>query len=139
MKWLKNQLRSRRVQPVSHRLGTDVQRMPPQQRQHLPLVLSPLFVVVNGVSVCLNTGTCKNIRTPPETMGKGKGSGKGMTTQELLERYEDMAKTVDASVDLTGRGRRTDGTRAPDLLAIGWRSVCSRFAASVCQCYHCHG
>ena len=135
-------------------------------------MLSPLVVVVNGVSVCLNTGTCKNIRTPPETMGKGSsskgwktsegvaGSNRSVTDSGLTfsgcprsidstcclccrpqdsKKYEDMAKKVDGFVDLTGRGRRTDGTRAPDLLAIGWCSVCSRFAASACQCYRCHG
>ena len=96
---LENKRRSCGAQPVSHRLGPDIQWVPPQHRQHMLFVLSP----------------------------------------PTLEKYEDMAKKVDYFVDLTGRGRRTDGTRAPDLLAIGWRSVCSRFAASVCQCYHCHG
>ena len=88
-------------------------------------------------------------------MGKGKGSGKGMTTQELLERYEDMANKVDAYVDLTGRGRRTDGTWGSGALAARgtmWLTVPEMQATGKCgrcdwrtptglplyRCHYCH-
>jgi hypothetical protein len=169
MKWLENQLRSRRVplpgrsHPVTGSVngsgtssGLKCSGCPRSSDSTCRLCSRPSCRSCMRGGVCLNTGACKNLRTPPETMGKGKGSGKGMTTQELLERYQDMANKVDAYVDLTGRGRRTDGTwgsgalaargamwlTTPEMQATGTCGVCRWYSPSngtpLYRCHYCH-
>jgi len=88
--------------------------------------------------VCLNTGNCRNYVNPPAS--KGKGKGKGMSNQQLLEQYQEMANKVNKYVDDTGRGRRSDGTWGPSArAAMGAMWLTAPEFAARGHCGYCHG
>lgn len=165
MKWLENQLRSRGAQVPRHRgsassrsvtdSGPTCAHCHYSSNSTCQLCCRPLCRSCRRGGVCLNTGDCRNFRNPPATMGKGKGRGKGMTTQEMLEKYEDVAKKVERYVNHTGLGRRPDGSwgsgalaargsmwlTAPEFRATGICSKCkweARHGTSLYRCCYCH-
>jgi hypothetical protein len=101
---------------------------------------------------CINTGDCKNYIDPPATKGKGKGKAKGMSNKQLLASYNEMAAKVNAYVDNTGRGRRSDGTwgtgalaamgtmwlTAPQFTPTGQCGRCSWRSTDLWRCTYCH-
>jgi len=86
--------------------------------------------------VWLNTGNCRNYVNPPAS--KGKGKGKGMSDQQLLEQYQEMANKVNKYVDDTGRGKRSDGTWGPSAhAAMGAMWLTAPEFAARHQCGYC--
>jgi hypothetical protein len=103
-----------------------------------------------GARLATESAPTWNYVNPPAS--KGKGKGKGMSNQQLLEQYQEMANKVNKYVDDTGRGRRADGTwgtsaraamgamwlTAPEFAARGHCGHCQSRSSELFRCAYCH-